>query len=108
MKQITGIITRVTVWDFVRALAGDFSDDARLFLYDYYSDLSEELGEPIEFDPIAINCEWYEYESDTGFIGDMMLDDIEDIHEEVAEHCEGDLYGHYAYRLDNGNLLVLQ
>ena len=32
-------------------------------LYDYYMHLAEDSGQPIEFNPIAIRCEWSEYES---------------------------------------------
>ena len=106
MEQITGIIKRVSEWEFSEALAGYFSEEATEFLYDYYMEVSEAIGKPIELDPIAINCEWYVYENDATFVSDMLLGDIKDIHEEVAEHCEGDLYGSYAYRLTNGDLLV--
>ena len=58
MYQVTGIITTVSAWDFARALSGDFSGDAADVLFDYYTDLSEDIGEPIELDPIAIRCEW--------------------------------------------------
>jgi hypothetical protein len=30
-------------------------------LYDYYDQLSEDIGEDIELDPVAIRCEWNEY-----------------------------------------------
>lgn len=106
MTNITGIIKTISAWEFADEIAGDFTHEAACLLYDYYSEVSDNIGEPIELDPVSIRCEWYEYDTDEGFIGDMMLDDIDDIEEEVSEHCEGDLYGHQAYRLSNGKLLV--
>lgn len=32
-------------------------------LFNYYEQLSEDIGEDIELDPIAIRCEWSEYDS---------------------------------------------
>ena len=109
MNKITGIISKVDGWDFERALYGDFTSDAAAVLYDYYTELSEQLGEPIELDPIEIRCDWHEYDDDAGFISDMALDDIDDILEDVNDFQEyGDLYGYHAYRLSNGRLLVRQ
>ena len=107
MYQVTGIITTVSAWDFARALSGDFSGDAADVLFDYYTDLSEDIGEPIELDPIAIRCDWYEYESDDAFISDMMLEDMEDIRE-ILEELQGwdHLEDYRIIRLNNGGLLV--
>lgn len=30
-------------------------------LFDYYEQLSDDIGEDIELDPVAIRCEWNEY-----------------------------------------------
>jgi len=38
----------------------NFSYDGLTALYDYFSELEDELGEPIEFDLIAIACEYSE------------------------------------------------
>jgi hypothetical protein len=32
-------------------------------LYEYYDQLSEDIGEDIELDPVAIRCEWNEYQN---------------------------------------------
>ena len=109
MTNFIGIVSRVNGWDFERALYGDFSADAAAALYDYYTELSEAIGEPIELDPIEIRCDWHEYDDDAGFISDMALDDIDGILEDVNDFQEyGDLYGYHAYRLSNGRLLVRQ
>jgi hypothetical protein len=38
-----------------------FSFEAQASLYDYFEELELDTGEQIEFDPIAICCEWIEY-----------------------------------------------
>lgn len=42
----------------------NFSIAARECLYDYYDDLSYDLSEDIQIDPIAICCDWCEYDAD--------------------------------------------
>ncbi len=41
----------------------NFSYDGLTALYDYFEDLADDMGEMIEFDPIAICCEYSEYDS---------------------------------------------
>ena len=41
-----------------------FTYEAAGALYDWFSDWSEEVGEPIEFDPVGFRCEWSEYSFD--------------------------------------------
>lgn len=38
-----------------------FSYEAISALFDWYDQLSDDMGENIEFDPIAFRCEWSEY-----------------------------------------------
>ena len=38
-----------------------FSYEAISALFDWYEELSDSLGENIEFDPVAFRCEWCEY-----------------------------------------------
>lgn len=45
-------------------------------LFDYYEQLSDDIGEDIELDRVAIRCEWTEYDSAL---------------EKVKEHTGGDL-----------------
>lgn len=62
-----------------------FSYEGKKALYDYLSDLSEDIGEPIELDIIGICCDFTEYDSieefknDYGYSIDEDIDDIEDI-----------------------------
>ena len=60
------IYQTVTEFDFVRAFddanrSANFSREARRVLFEYYEDLSGDMGEDIELDPIAICCDWCEY-----------------------------------------------
>tara|TARA_R100001132_G_C3188809_1_gene41738 strand:+ start:184 stop:486 length:303 start_codon:yes stop_codon:yes gene_type:complete len=41
----------------------NFSFFAQASLYDYFEELEEDTGEKIEFDPVAICCEYSEYEN---------------------------------------------
>ena len=41
----------------------NFSYEARKALFDYLEDLEDDTGDKIEFDPIALCCEYSEYES---------------------------------------------
>ena len=41
-----------------------FSYEAAGALFDWYEELSEDCGEPIEFDPVAFRCEFSEYALD--------------------------------------------
>lgn len=63
------IIDIVTLTAFHDRLINDFSYEACGALYKYYEDLSNYLGEPINFDPIAIRCDWHECED----FGDVFL-----------------------------------
>ena len=40
-----------------------FSYEALKELFEYYDNLAEDTGEPIQFDMVAICCEWAEYDS---------------------------------------------
>lgn len=41
----------------------DFSEEAITTLFNYYVSLEEDSGKQITFDPVAINCDWTEYNS---------------------------------------------
>jgi len=62
----------VTEQDFIRAFddmyrSENFSREARRALFEYLDDMSDDIGEDIELDPIAICCEWCEYTADELF-----------------------------------------
>ena len=64
------LYSRVTENDFVDAFLRSelrreqFSVPALWALHEHLSDLAEDVGEPIEFDMIAICCEWVECTAD--------------------------------------------
>lgn len=69
---------------FNRVRPQQFTYEALGELFEYY----EELGEDVEFDPVAICCEWSEVEQGSD------------------EHLEAVEAGAYILELDNGNALV--
>ena len=62
-----------------------FSYEGKKALYDYLSDLSEDLGEPLELDVIGICCDFTEYSNLEEFSNDYSytigedIDDMEDV-----------------------------
>lgn len=61
---------------FSGSYATNFSYEARKVLYDYLWDLSEDMGEDIEYDPVALCCEYTEYTS------------LEEFNNDYGEDCE--------------------
>jgi hypothetical protein len=59
----------LTSYDFVNRFTeirpDNFSRAALFALFDYYGELERESEDEIEFDPVAICCDWTEYESVT-------------------------------------------
>jgi len=58
--------------DFIRAFddmdrSENFSREARRALFEYLDDMSDDIGEDIELDPIGICCEWAELDADELF-----------------------------------------
>lgn len=50
-------------YEFVEELEDMFSREVTEALFEFYSDLEEVTGKDMEFDPVAIRCDWTEYES---------------------------------------------
>jgi predicted NAD-dependent protein-ADP-ribosyltransferase YbiA (DUF1768 family) len=61
------IKTELTQWEFtnefMKVRPDNFSLRGLEALYQYFYEVSEEMGEDIEFDPIAICCEFTEYDN---------------------------------------------
>ena len=63
------MITTISENEFINAFQqsetrkDQFSYYALKALYEYYNELEDDLGEQIEFDLLAMCCEWTEYES---------------------------------------------
>lgn len=55
--------TTITLNDFVNcdALINNFSYDGLVAMFDYLEDFENDTGTAIEFDPIALRCEFSEY-----------------------------------------------
>lgn len=61
MKQT---LNRYQFVDQFRQIRPDnFSAPALAALFDYYEEIEADTGEEIEFDPIAICCDWSEFET---------------------------------------------
>ena len=62
-----GIVDTLTRFRFVdefqKIRPNNFSYEGLHALYDYLEELSHDIGQPIEFDPISICCDFREYES---------------------------------------------
>lgn len=75
-----GIVDTLTRFRFVdefkKIRPDNFSYEGLHALFDYLENLSYDMGEPIEFDPIGICCDFAEYESFKQFQEDYS--DIED------------------------------
>lgn len=55
--------TKVTLYDFLgdERLKDNFSYNGKIALFERLEDFEEETGEEIEYDPIAIRCDFTEY-----------------------------------------------
>jgi len=62
-----GIVDTLTRFRFVdefqKIRPDNFSYEGLHALFEYLEDLSYDIGQPIEFDPISICCDYREYES---------------------------------------------
>lgn len=85
------IIQQVYKSAFIDAMRDDFSYDACLALYDYLDELSDDIGEDISFDRVAIRCEWSENtQEELEELYEMDLEEIRD-HTQVV-HIVSDRY----------------
>ena len=57
--------TTLSVYDFCNneRLQRNFTYDALTALFDYFEELEQDLGEELNFDPVAICCDFTEYEN---------------------------------------------
>lgn len=94
-------------WEWLKRsdnYGNNFSLEGAEAVQAYYDDLSDELGEDIEFDAIAWCCEWAEYDS----IGEAMNDYKQDGDDELTE---GEMLAWFqdntqVIELDNGHVLI--
>tara|TARA_R110000744_G_C19008242_1_gene522671 strand:+ start:171 stop:464 length:294 start_codon:yes stop_codon:yes gene_type:complete len=95
------ITSNVTTYDFYNAFANvrpdQFTYDALKALYDYLDQLSDDIGEPLELDVIAICCDFCEYAS------------LEEVLKEYSLDNYDELYGStVVLELPNGGLVIQQ
>lgn len=114
MEGIMAIKIELTEYEFVRELRNDeyarWSEDAAHALYEYFEALSEDIGD-IEFDRVAIRCDWSEMDigelvQDYGYISGVDADtftedDMDGLIEGIMDHTT-------IIPLDNNNYLVQQ
>jgi len=100
MKQL------VTRFDFVDWFRGsdnyknNFSYDGLNSLFDYFEQLEEDMGKEIDFDPIAICCEYSEYEN---------LNEIKENYSSVEINDIDDLRYHTSViEIENTDRLIIQ
>lgn len=87
--------TTVTQYHFIdsQALKDNFTYYGRIALFEYFEQLGDDLDTQIEFDPIAIRCEFTEYSD---------LDEIKEVYPDI-ESLE-DLYDYtQVIEFDNVN-----
>ena len=75
-------VTKTTFIDtFKRLRPFNFSYEGLDALFDYFEQLEDDLGEQLEFDPIAICCEWSEYENLQEIIDSYdYIESLDDLH----------------------------
>ena len=95
------ITSTVSTYDFYNAFANvrpdQFSYDALKALYDYLDQLSEDIGEPLELDVIAICCDFAEYDSLAKVLAEYSLESLEDLQDNTT-----------VLELPNGGLVIQQ
>lgn len=74
----------------------NFSDEGLISLFNYFDDLSEETGEDLEFDPIAICVDFTEYDS---------FKELQEDYDQIKSL--EDLWDHtHLIQLRNGGLII--
>jgi len=76
---------------FQQAHCDNFSLEGYYALFKYFTNYEENIGEEIEFDPVAICCDWTEYDS---------LEDVQIDYGDIDKDSE------YLIILPSGGVLV--
>lgn len=69
---------------FKEVRSDNFSSNALVSLFHYYEDISEGIGEHIEFDPVAICCDWTEYETHKEALEAYGLETIQELYDNTV------------------------
>ena len=79
---------------------GNFTYEGLKLIFDYLEDLEDDLGEEFEFDPIALCCEFTEYESIQDVFEDSAIHETDQSIDTLQEHFPVVLVG------ENGIIVV--
>ena len=90
---------------------GDFTIDALNALFDYLEQWEDDIGEPIEFDPIAICCQFSEYASAADAVSDINGAEYSDIESEndpddIENECNEWLMDRTIVIAFNGGIII--
>ena len=115
MNNKTGIVNTMSFSEFCdgwpESRRNSFSYAGKRALYDYLENLSDEIGESIEYDPIALDCEFTEYSSafkatqNYNFEPDTDGTDAEDQEKEALEWLE---YRTQVILVDGGGVIIAE
>ena len=77
--MINTISTNQAITELLKDEYADWSHEAATALVDWMGELEESTGEPIEFDPVGLRCEFSEYTAtDLMEVYGMTLEEIRD------------------------------
>jgi hypothetical protein len=89
--------------------AGQFSYEALEAIYDYLEDYSRDTGEDVEFDVVAICCDWQE--ATWQEVADQYKVDLSDVEDEDKPDAVWDFLTDEsagAYRVSDGSFVFVQ
>jgi len=110
--KMVGIIDFVSENDFRDGLKGKFSPEGCEALYEYLWSFSEDIGEPIEYDPVAIRVEYTEYKSAAEALEDYDPDLVKEYREEYEDDvnfeqaCYEELVGNTEVIVFDGGVII--
>ena len=105
----------ITEHEFIDGFTGSYADsfsyEGKKALYEYFTELEEDTSFEIEYDPIAIHCEYTEYDDFTEFLEDYedyaKEHDIKEI-DDIAEHTQLIRYDSGIYRREHHKFIIQQ
>ena len=79
--------TSISLGDFIEceALIENFTYEGRTALFEYFEDFERDTGEEVEFDPIAIRCDYTEYCNIKEFWGEYSKEEYQSL-EEISNY----------------------
>lgn len=80
---------------FMAIRPDNFTREGLIALFDWYEEYESATDKPIEFDPVAICCDWAQYENEKEALEAYGLEDIEKLEEKTS-----------VLLLDSGSLVV--